>query len=109
MFIIKISHMAVLIKYRCSMCEKEFRVTYDITQERKRCRHGYFSLTLCNIHRYKLYMPYSEVEIIFRCMWHNYHFLAHNCKHWANEFYDRVEEKYCTDYGGEHEYRCVVM
>uniref|UniRef100_A0A914IGP9 Uncharacterized protein n=1 Tax=Globodera rostochiensis TaxID=31243 RepID=A0A914IGP9_GLORO len=87
------SHHAVLVYFFCGACRMENRHTYDFSSDGKESRWGYYGRSLGICAETKLNVSYEKVEDIFRVMWTKYSLHGGNCKDWASDFYNRVNDK----------------
>uniref|UniRef100_A0A183C074 Pentatricopeptide repeat-containing protein n=1 Tax=Globodera pallida TaxID=36090 RepID=A0A183C074_GLOPA len=86
-------HHAVLVYFICGACSKVNRCTYDFSNHGKENRWGYYGRSLQLMAVTNLYFSYEKVEDVFRGMWTKYSLHGGNCKDWACDFYNRVNEK----------------
>uniref|UniRef100_A0A183CLG4 Uncharacterized protein n=1 Tax=Globodera pallida TaxID=36090 RepID=A0A183CLG4_GLOPA len=63
------AHHAVLVYFVCAKCGNENRRTYDLFDDGKKCRWGYYRRYYKICRDTKLNVSYERVEDVFRGMW----------------------------------------
>uniref|UniRef100_A0A914GTA4 PPPDE domain-containing protein n=1 Tax=Globodera rostochiensis TaxID=31243 RepID=A0A914GTA4_GLORO len=87
-----LTHTALEVLYRGSLCGHEVHVTYEImgpgelSKEFGRYTKTYPPIELTGINT----TAYEDIENVFSDMWTNYNFVYKNCKRWTNDLIKRL-------------------